>query len=119
MARLFLLLLSTILTFSSCKDSGSNEPDQIGIAGPLDPFEQNTALGRGINLGNALEAPNEGEWGVVLQKRFFELIQDQGFSSVRIPIRWSAHTSMKLHIPLMRSFLNVLIGQFSSHWIMI
>lgn len=93
MERLFLLLLSTILTFSSCKDSGSNEPDQIGIAGPLDPFEQNTALGRGINLGNALEAPNEGEWGVVLQKRFFELIQDQGFSSVRIPIRWSVHTS--------------------------
>ncbi|MCX7669004.1 MAG: hypothetical protein N2439_02890, partial [Anaerolineae bacterium] len=22
------------------------------------------ALGRGINLGNALEAPREGEWGV-------------------------------------------------------
>ena len=26
----------------------------------------NKKLGRGINLGNALEAPKEGEWGVTL-----------------------------------------------------
>ena len=31
-----------------------------------DPFSINSDLGRGINLGNALDAPNEGEWGVVL-----------------------------------------------------
>ncbi len=93
MARLFILFLSTILSFTACKDSTSNTPTETGISGPLDPFEQNAALGRGINLGNALEAPNEGEWGVVLQKRFFELIRESGFESVRIPIRWSAHTS--------------------------
>jgi len=25
-------------------------------------FDQNKRLGRGVNLGNALEAPNEGDW---------------------------------------------------------
>ena len=47
-------------------------------------------LGRGINLGNALEAPQEGEWGIVIQEYFFDKIKDVGFKAVRIPIRWSA-----------------------------
>jgi len=57
----------------------------------VDPFEQNVRLGRGVNLGNALEAPREGEWGVTLKEEYFQLIQDAGFDAVRIPIRWSAH----------------------------
>ncbi len=59
----------------------------------LDAFEQNKRLGRGVNLGNALEAPKEGEWGVTLQEEYFSLIQAAGFDSVRIPIRWSTHAS--------------------------
>jgi endoglucanase len=58
---------------------------------PLDPFKQNKHLGRGINLGNALEAPNEGEWGVTLKEEYFKIIKEAGFDSVRIPICWSAH----------------------------
>jgi endoglucanase len=56
-----------------------------------DPFEQNKRLGRGVNLGNALEAPKEGEWGVTLKEEYFKIIKDAGFNSVRIPCRWSAH----------------------------
>jgi endoglucanase len=59
----------------------------------VDPFELNKRLGRGVNLGNALEAPNEGEWGVVLQESYFKLIRDAGFDAVRIPVRWSAHAA--------------------------
>jgi endoglucanase len=56
------------------------------------PSEDGSAnLGRGVNLGNALEAPNEGEWGVTLEVADFELIKSAGFDSVRIPIRWSGH----------------------------
>jgi len=66
-----------------------------GPIGPVDDnltaFDINKNLGRGINLGNALEAPDEGQWGVVLKEDYFKRIKDAGFDSVRIPIRWSAH----------------------------
>ena len=48
---------------------------------------------RAVNLGNALEAPAEGQWGVTLRRRDFVLIADAGFSAVRVPIRWSAHAA--------------------------
>jgi endoglucanase len=51
----------------------------------------NRLLGRGINLGNALEAPREGDWGLTLEADFFERIKKAGFQSVRVPVRWSAH----------------------------
>ena len=56
-------------------------------------FAANERLGRGINMGNMLEAPREGQWGVRLQDEYFEIIAAAGFNSVRIPIRWSAHTA--------------------------
>jgi endoglucanase len=57
----------------------------------VDVYEPRAQLGRGVNLGNALEAPNEGEWGMTLQAEYFQLIKEAGFNSVRIPIRWSSH----------------------------
>ncbi len=58
-----------------------------------DPFfkAMRPRFGRGVNLGNALEAPNEGDWGVTLKAEYFEKIHAAGFDSVRIPVRWSAH----------------------------
>jgi endoglucanase len=60
-----------------------------------DAFAYNRLLGRGMNIGNALDAPREGAWGVTLKSEFFQAIKDAGFNSVRIPIRWSAHALMK------------------------
>jgi endoglucanase len=51
----------------------------------------NKTLGRGINLGNALEAPKEGEWDVTLKAEHFKAIKEAGFHTVRLPVRWSAH----------------------------
>ncbi|HEX3998484.1 MAG TPA: glycoside hydrolase family 5 protein [Pirellulales bacterium] len=64
-------------------------------AAMADPFfkELKPAFGRGINLGNALEAPKEGEWGVTLKESYFEQIAKAGFDSVRIPISWSPHAA--------------------------
>lgn len=58
-----------------------------------DPFFQalKPPFGRGINLGNALEAPNEGEWGVRLEASYFDAIKEAGFDSIRLPVRWSNH----------------------------
>jgi len=46
---------------------------------------------RGVNLGNALDAPAEGDWGVVLDASFFAAVADAGFDTVRLPVRFSGH----------------------------
>jgi endoglucanase len=46
---------------------------------------------RGINLGNALEAPNEGEWGYRIETAHLDAIRGAGFDGVRLPVRWDAH----------------------------
>lgn len=51
----------------------------------------NRRIGRGVNFGNALEAPDEGEWGVVLREEYFQLVKDAGFDSIRLPVRWNTH----------------------------
>jgi endoglucanase len=56
-----------------------------------DIFAANKALGRGINFGNCLEAPREGDWGMKLEADFFEKIAAAGFNHVRVPIKWPAH----------------------------
>src|SRR5437588_6851367 len=55
----------------------------------------NKKLGRGINLGNALDAPREGAWGVTLKAEYFKAIKEAGFDTVRLPVKWSAHAEGK------------------------
>ena len=45
---------------------------------PSDIVAANKRLGRGINLGNALDAPKEGEWGVTLKEGYFKAIKEAG-----------------------------------------
>lgn len=68
---------------------------ELNIDPEIDPFYQNMRLGGGINLGNTLEAPQEGEWGITLKESYFRLIAEAGFDSIRIPIRWSGHAEME------------------------
>jgi endoglucanase len=60
-------------------------------AGAAEDF--NRRLRSGVNLGNALEAPKEGDWGVVLQPEYFSLIKSAGLSHVRVPVSWSTHAA--------------------------
>ena len=48
-------------------------------------------LGRGINFGNSLEGPREGDWGVYLEADFFRLIAEAGFDHIRLPVSWAAY----------------------------
>ena len=43
-----------------------------------DVFTYNRLLGRGMNIGDALEAPREGAWGVTLKAEYFQAIRDAG-----------------------------------------
>jgi endoglucanase len=46
---------------------------------------------RGINMGDMLEAPNEGDWGLSVEEEYFDLIKDASFDFVRLPVRWNAY----------------------------
>lgn len=64
-------------------------------------------LGRGVNLGNALEAPNyEGEWGMVIEDQYFGLIAAAGFDSVRLPIRWDTRAGSSAPWTVDPTFMN-------------
>lgn len=80
------IFLFLSLIFATCK----SQP--VNLSTNKDIFEYNRQLGKAINFGNALEAPNEGEWGIVLQEEYFELAKQAGFNSIRQPVKWSAHT---------------------------
>ncbi len=64
-------------------------------APPKDAFEANQRLGRGVNMGNALEAPRDANWGMSIEPGYFSLIKAAGFDSVRIPVRWNAFAASK------------------------
>jgi endoglucanase len=81
--RLAIATLMTVVLVPSLGSADEPKPGDITAA--------NKKLGRGINLGNALEAPKEGDWGVTLQADYFQAIKEAGFDSVRLPVRWSAH----------------------------
>lgn len=102
---IFILILSATITITCAGKKLTDSDDEDPIENP-DPFEQNKRIGRGINLGNALEAPNEGDWGVVLRQEYFKLIKDAGFQSVRIPIRWSNHAQADSPYTISPTFFN-------------
>jgi endoglucanase len=53
----------------------------------------NPALRRGMNLGDALDAPTEGAWGVVLGASDFVSVREAGFDHIRLPVRFSTHAA--------------------------
>lgn len=84
------LLALAFLSVGSARSLVTAAPD---TASPAAHF--NELLGRGINLGNALDAPKEGEWGVVLRSDYFREIKKAGFNSVRIPVSFSPHAAQQ------------------------
>jgi endoglucanase len=76
------LFLMTVTVGGEGRDAAAGSDAAFALA---------AALGRGINLGNALEAPEEGDWGVVLEAHDFARNSAAGFEHVRLPVRWSAH----------------------------
>jgi endoglucanase len=86
MQRLFSPVVLAALTIvgTGCE---SNPTEGPAIVAPV------SHLGRGINLGNKLEAPSEGEWGTPVEAWMLTTIKRGGFATVRIPTRWSAHAA--------------------------
>jgi len=80
---LFVLVLANI---TSLAQSAENN---------LTPREAVKQMGRGINLGNTLEPPDEGGWNNdPAREYYFDDYKKAGFNFVRIPITWDRHVSL-------------------------
>ena len=105
------LLLSSLL--AGCGGGGGAAPADV----VLDPSyytnkygyaDTDSFLGRGLNMGNYLEADDdEGDWtgGRLIEEEDFALIEAAGFKSVRIPIRWSSHAAPSAPYAIEADFL--------------
>ena len=56
------------------------------VIGQTTPEQMITKMGRGINVGNVLSAPVEGNWATALAETYIEDIASVGFTNVRIPM---------------------------------
>src|SRR5439155_5821108 len=65
-----------------------------------------TALGRGVNFGNMFEAPTEGAWGLTVTDDFIDKATAAGFTSVRLPVRWSNHAGVQAPFTIDAAFMS-------------
>ncbi|HSQ41502.1 MAG TPA: glycoside hydrolase family 5 protein [Fibrobacteraceae bacterium] len=113
--RLRVFALFALLSITGCWDNSSSSDDgdssssvsNLSSSSLEDTLSSSSAaavtlnrahwivenMGPGVNLGNALEAPDEGSWGETLEDDYFVMIADSGFGHVRIPVRWDTHFS--------------------------
>jgi endoglucanase len=75
-------------------------PDEIS------PQQAISTMGIGINLGNTLDAPNEGDWALAAQNSFLVAFKNAGFKHVRIPVTWDAHTLVEAPYTVEEAFMD-------------
>jgi endoglucanase len=88
------LVLALGLGSAYAQSDGSSLPTQLPSCSAVSAQTCAVArsLGRGINMGNMLEAPREGDWGVKLEPAFIDTAAGS-FKTVRLPVRWSNHAA--------------------------
>lgn len=89
-----LALIGAGLMAQSQTSQSQTSPPGRGVTVQIPPgreaaFRANQRLGRTINFGNMLEAPQEGAWGLKIEERFFDLAKSAGFTAIRLPVRWN------------------------------
>ena len=67
---------------SATEIEAAPEPNAMTVQAPIS---------RCMNLGSALEAPKEGEWGYVIRRADLVRLKEAGFDTVRLPVRWSIY----------------------------
>lgn len=82
-----------------------------GNMNSVDIFEKNKRIGRGINLGNALEF-EEKDWDGgqlytwIIKEEDIDRIKNAGFDSLRIPVKWSGHALKEAPYTINKIFFN-------------
>ena len=70
-------------------------PDMTGMTSTAVQLAAKMRAGMGINFGNTMESPNEGDWqNSKLTESYVKYVKSLGFNAVRIPCSWVwAHLS--------------------------
>jgi endoglucanase len=66
-------------------------PSPTGTPVPSALTQADARIGECMNMGNMLEAPNEGDWGRAIVDSDFADIKARSFETVRLPVRFSNH----------------------------
>jgi endoglucanase len=82
------LALLLVLITTACSDPASR---LAALKAGAARTRATAELKRGMNFGDAMDAPNEGEWGWVLSASDFSTVRAAGFDHVRVPMRISSH----------------------------
>ncbi len=79
------LLLAMSLLLAGCAQVGIYAPTKVG------PPVQDSPIARCMNLGSALEAPYEGQWGYSVRRKDLAILKAAGFDTIRLPVRWTVY----------------------------
>lgn len=101
--KLFALLLSMLATAAAAQPGPTLRPPPSCAAVTAQTCAIAQALGRGVNLGNMLDAPREGDWGVRLEPAYIDKVAE-AFRTVRLPVRWSNHAALTADATLDEAF---------------
>ncbi|MEO6851546.1 MAG: cellulase family glycosylhydrolase, partial [Mucilaginibacter sp.] len=64
-------------------------PDMTGMTSNAVQLAAKMQIGMGINFGNTMESPNEGDWqSSKMTESYVKFIKQSGFSTVRLPCNW-------------------------------
>jgi endoglucanase len=75
------------------------------LADEISPQAAVSAMQVGINLGNTLDAPLEGEWALPAEEYYLDAFAEAGFKHVRIPITWHNHIAQQAPYTIDEDFL--------------
>jgi endoglucanase len=84
------LLLLPIFLLNSCRSATTVANSSTFQT--ISPKQMVKRMGKGINLGNTLEAPTEGQWAEATKAFYFDDFKKMGFQNVRIPTHWGKYT---------------------------
>ncbi|MCC7054442.1 MAG: glycoside hydrolase family 5 protein [Gemmatimonadaceae bacterium] len=103
------ILLPLLLPLLAACGDGGAATQPVPVVTPVivhgDAATVARELGRGVNLGNALEGPSEGAWGVRLSDALFDAAKASGATTIRLPVRFSNHAAATAPYALDEAFM--------------
>lgn len=99
---LFIFLF--LFSLNSCRNT--KEVTNDNAFQTITPKKMVKRMGKGINLGNTLDAPKEGQWAEATKAYYFDDFKKMGFQNVRIPTHWGSYADETAPYKINSKWLN-------------